>query len=142
MADEEQFSQADRLTLSKYNQALSELERRVEEGDLHAEEAMQLRQQVLKMRAPLQQRQQQAEQADQQAQQQQVAQQAQAMEGLEAQFDQQRTQAFPGLVSRFKHPLTGEEAYFYQPTRGQWEQIDFGSKPPSGAPPTKESSDG
>jgi hypothetical protein len=135
MPDEAAFSQADKLNLSRYNQALSELEKQAQDGTLFPHEAEDLKRQVLLVRAPLLKRQEEAQQKAQQEQQQQLMQQAALGESIEQQHDNSRANGFPQTVAKFKHPVTGEEAYFYQSSRGQWDQIDFGEKE-APAPPS------
>ncbi len=134
------FTQADNLTLQKYQQALSTAQKQIDDGTLSEQDGTALKQQIVQRMQPLQMRQEQSRQQNMQSEAKKMQQQTALQEGMAHSNAVFRARGLHDRVSVITDTMTGQRATMLETSPNSWEQIKFGSE--GGEEPWKsESSD-
>jgi hypothetical protein len=119
------FTQADNLRLQRISAAMSDVQDKVAEGDLHPEEGDILGQQLLAQQKPLLLRQQQAKQSMKREMYQDAAEQQAMAQAIKQGNIKHDMEALPSLLQTVTDTMTGETAHYMPPG---YELVPFGSQ--------------
>lgn len=127
MSAASQFSTADRMYLARLQQAQSQADKSLHDGEIDDRAHQGLSQQIQQRAAPLVQRQQQAQQQAEQEQHRQMMMQHSAMEAMNQQAAEYRAQNFHARVVPFIDPISRRMGHYYEEKPNVWKEMEFKS---------------